>query len=150
MSTYPISFESFPERDQKNLRVLRKYFDPAVIRSLLVLPDVSVYHHTDADWERLQISGPLFVLSVNGCCYPYLFLMNNQCFKNTADFDLPVPTRFRSYVDGTKFYLDVYGDMYLFACERKRDAAKLQATLRSFTPETSDVLPRCQRSGSAL
>ena len=140
---YPISFENFPNKKQINLNVLRRCFTPAVLDYTLCIPEVSIYRNVNGkDWTRLQISGPLFLLVVNGCDDPVVFLMNNQVFVNTRDYHMLVPNGTKKVIEENKLYLNMGGSTFvLIATDSKEDAVRLAAALDEFEPRRDDQMP---------
>lgn len=85
-----IKFEDNKEKKEMNLRVIRRTFlDYYVTDYLAVFPCCSVYQSNDKNaWEKCDIFGPLFVLSVNELAYPILYILNAATFVDPENFKL--------------------------------------------------------------
>ena len=140
---FPISFEQFPKKKQINLNVLRRCFSPAVLDYTLCIPEVSIYRKANGkDWARLQISGPLFLLEVNGSDDPIVFLMNNQVFVNTQDYHMRVPKETERVVENNKLYLKMDDSTFvLIATDSDEDARRLAAAIEAFEPKIDERMP---------
>ena len=127
------------QREEINLRVIKRLFaretgDPSLTVSgyTLVVPQVSVYRADGERWRRLQIMGPLFVLSLDGRDDPVLYLLNATCLENTTDFWV----EFRKSIDrkwlkeGTnQLYLRVGAVDLMIATNSEADAQALAEAL---------------------
>lgn len=84
------NFSTFSSRDEINIRVLKRIVSERIENIELVVPQASVYRATGDSWERLQISGPLFLLRLVENPDPFIFVMNSTCFVNTENFTMKI------------------------------------------------------------
>ena len=95
----------------------------------LSIPGVCLYRSQGDDWEKLQISGPLFVLILKGQAYPQIFVMNNSSFRCVKDLLLPVPPM-TMLQEGNKLYIKVEeGITVMIATDCEDDAMQLKRVL---------------------
>lgn len=82
------NFSTFANRDEINMRVLKRVVSERIQKIELVVPEVSLYRNSESEneWERLLVSGPLFLLRLLENPNPFVFVMNNTCFQNTENF----------------------------------------------------------------
>lgn len=109
MSTI-IKFEDNEEKKEMNLRVIRRAFkDHYVSDYSAVFPCCSVYQSNDSnEWEKCDIFGPLFVLSVNNIRLPVLYILNSASFVDPENFQLIFdPARIKINKDDKKLYFEL-------------------------------------------
>ena len=89
--TYPLVFENNNLKKEMNLRVLKKAFPEQILDYSLVIPKCSIYQVNENDqWEKIDIFGSLFVLSVSETPMPVIIILNAQSFARHQNFHLIV------------------------------------------------------------
>jgi hypothetical protein len=134
-ASFPPSWDRLPDKKDMNLRVLKRIFSPAVLDYSLSIPAVSVCQHSNGQWHKLKINGPLFVLSLADSRCPVLFVMATTNFQSVQNFNISVPFgSAQAFVSGPQFHLKVGDRPLMFSTHSDADAAKLERAIATFSP----------------
>lgn len=141
--TFPMNFDDYPEKEALNLRVLRRVFSPNVIDYTLSISSSTIYHFLNNKWEKLQVTGPLFVLRLKGHNSPMILILNNTCFKNPKDYNISVSKSTQIAVEGQKVFLKFKdGRNVCVSTQNETDAKNLLDKLVHFvSPDEELNLP---------
>lgn len=102
-----ITLGSFPTKKEMNISALQRIFVPEVNDYLFSIPECTLFHFNNKTkkWEKLQISGTLFLLCIEGQDNPYLFILNRCSFINPEDFKIEIPPTSQISSHGSQLYL---------------------------------------------
>lgn len=118
------------------MRVLKRIVSPMIEEIVAVVPEVSIYKNVGTDdWEMLQITGPLFVLRIEGNPDPYIYILNNTCWENTENFSMKIVVQNTEMkTSANRLYLKFAdGSMRVIATEKASNIEQLFSALSNFS-----------------
>ena len=122
------------EKKSRNLRVLHNlipdhHFDDYIFSN----SNCSVYIFKNNAWQKLKITGTLFVLTSQDKCPPIIFILNNQMMNKAKDFILQLPLSSKISTKSQTVYFELSEDNY-FCISTKDDVAAniLAKTLQNY------------------
>lgn len=124
-----IKFEDNEEKKEMNLRVIRRSFKDYYVSDYTdVFPCCSVYQSNDKnEWEKCDIFGPLFILSVNNIRFPVIYILNAATFVDPENFQLIFdPARIKINKNDKKIFFELEtGQKYCVSAYTANDAQSI-------------------------
>jgi hypothetical protein len=150
MSGYrPPSFNTWSGKHAMNLKVLRSTLSPSVLDYTLSIPGVCVYERQDGIWQKLQVTGPLFLAAVQDSPDPVIFVLTIVNAENPRNYTLTIPRNSaEQFVDDAQVHIKIASKQVMFSADSAADAQKLICEIANFVPPTTATPVTQKAAGS--
>ncbi|EAY23606.1 hypothetical protein TVAG_119420 [Trichomonas vaginalis G3] len=104
-----ITLGAFPTKKEMNLNAIKRIYSELVYDYAQTYSDCTIFtfDNTTKQWKKLQISGALFILCLEGNTNPVILILNRCSYIDPEDFTLELPPTTQISCKNNQVYIKI-------------------------------------------